>query len=90
MKLGSNLASLTLKPFFLSHLGRRRASLVPGWPGSHSVTWANYMASPLGCLGGSVVKNPPVSSGDVDLIPELGSSEEEVKTHSNILVCEIP
>ena len=30
------------------------------------MTWANYIASPLGCLGVSVVKNPPVSAGDVD------------------------
>ena len=39
----------------------------------------------LGFSGGSVVKNPPVSAGDVGLIP--GSRRSPEKGHSNPLQC---
>ena len=45
----------------------------------------------MGFPGGSVVKSPPASAGDVDLIRESGRSPgEEMATHSNILAREIP
>ena len=38
-----------------------------------------------------MVKNPPVSAGDLDLIPESGRSlEKEMTSHSSILAWEIP
>ena len=38
-----------------------------------------------------VVKNPPASAGDASSAPEAGKPlEEEMTTHSSILVCEIP
>ena len=41
--------------------------------------------------GGSVVKNPPASAGDADLIPgSEGSLEKEMATHSSILAWRIP
>ena len=40
--------------------------------------------------GGSVIKNPPSGAGDAGLIPGSGLLEEEVATHSNILVWKIP
>ena len=41
--------------------------------------------------GGSVVKNPPASVGDVGLIPWSGRfPEEEMATHFSILALEIP
>ena len=44
-----------------------------------------------GFPGGSVVKNPPASSGDVCLIPGLGRSpEEEMATQSSIPAWRIP
>ena len=44
----------------------------------------------MGFPGGSVVKNPPASAGDVVLNPGLGSSPGEGKaTHSSILSQEI-
>ena len=43
-----------------------------------------------GSPGGSVVKNPPASSGDRGSIPWLGRSlEKEMATHSSILAWEI-
>ena len=46
----------------------------------------------MGFLGGSVVKNLPVNTGDMSSIPGLGKDplEKEMATHSSILVCEIP
>ena len=45
----------------------------------------------MGFPGGSVVKSPPASAGDVDLIRESGRSPgEEMATHSSILAWEIP
>ena len=45
----------------------------------------------MGFPDGSVVKNPPTSSGDVGSIPGLGKSpEKEMATHSSILAWEIP
>ena len=45
----------------------------------------------FGFPGGSVVKNPPADTGDMDLIPGLGRSpEKETATHSSILAWEIP
>ena len=45
----------------------------------------------LGFSGGSVVKNPPASAGDVDLIHWSGRSlEKEMATHSSILAWDIP
>ena len=45
----------------------------------------------LGFPDGSVVKNLPASTGDMDLIPGLGRSpEKETATHSSILAWEIP
>ena len=50
-----------------------------------------YVCSFSGFPGGSVVKCPPASAGDKDLIPRLGRSlEKEVATHSSILAWEIP
>ena len=41
--------------------------------------------------GGSAVKKPTASAGDVGLIPGLGTSlEEEIATHSRILAWRIP
>ena len=41
--------------------------------------------------GGSAVKNPPASVGDVGLIPWSGRfPEEEMATHFSILALEIP
>ena len=38
-----------------------------------------------------VVKNPPAGAGDASSAPEAGNPlEEEMTTHSSILVCEIP
>ena len=40
----------------------------------------------LGFPGGSVVKNPPASAGDMGLIPGMGRSlEKEMATQSSIL-----
>jgi len=45
----------------------------------------------LGFPDGSVVKNLPANTGDMDLIPGLGRSpEKEMATHSRILAWEIP
>ena len=48
----------------------------------------------LGFLSGSVVKNLPANAGspagDVDLIPGLGRSTEEMAIHSSMLAWEIP
>ena len=45
----------------------------------------------MGFPGGSVVKNPPANSGDVDLIPGFRRSpEKEMATHSSLLAWEIP
>ena len=45
----------------------------------------------MGFPGGSVVKNLPANPGDTGLIPGLGRSlEEEMATHSSILVWRIP
>ena len=45
----------------------------------------------MGFPDGSVVKNPPTSSGDVGSIPGLGRSpEKEMATHSSTLALEIP
>ena len=45
----------------------------------------------MGFPDGSVVENPPTSSGDVGSIPGLGRSpEKEMATHSSILAWEIP
>ena len=50
-----------------------------------------YVCSFSGFPGGSVVKCPPASAGDKDLIPRLGrSAEKEVATHSSIRAWEIP
>ena len=49
------------------------------------------MSSWEGFSGGSAVKNPPASAGDIGLI--LGwedSLEEEIATHSSILAWRIP
>ena len=44
----------------------------------------------MGFPDGSVVKNPPTSSGDVGSIPGLGRfPEKEMATHSSILAWEI-
>ena len=41
--------------------------------------------------GGSVVKNPPASAGDADLIPgSEGPLEKEMATHSSILAWRVP
>ena len=40
--------------------------------------------------GGSVVKNPPASAGDVASIPGSGRSSRERTGHSGILAWEIP
>ena len=49
------------------------------------------MESFKGFLGGSVVKNPPASAGDVGSIPGSGRSpEKEMATHSSILAWEVP
>ena len=41
--------------------------------------------------GGSVVKTPPANAGDADLIPGLRRIlEEEMATHSSVLVWRIP
>ena len=41
--------------------------------------------------GDSMVNNPPANAGDSDLIPGSGRSlEEEIATHSSILVWKIP
>ena len=41
--------------------------------------------------GGSVVKNPPASAGDVGLLPGLGRPpEKEMATHSSILAWKSP
>ena len=41
--------------------------------------------------GGLVIKNPPVSAGDVGSTPGLGRYlEKEMATHSSILAWEIP
>ena len=38
-----------------------------------------------------MVKNPPATAGDVDLIPRWGRSpEKEMATHSSVLAWEIP
>jgi len=45
----------------------------------------------LGFPGGSVVKNPSASAGDVGLIPDWGRSlEKEIATHSSILAWGTP
>ena len=45
----------------------------------------------MGFPGGSVVKNPPANSGDVDLIPGFRRSPgKEMATHSSLLAWEIP
>ena len=45
----------------------------------------------FGFPGGSVVKNPPVDTGDMDLIPGLEDSlEKGMATHSGILARRIP
>ena len=50
-----------------------------------------YPSSPKGFPGGSVVKNPPASAGDVGLIPGLGRSPgAETATYSSILAWAIP
>ena len=50
-----------------------------------------YPFSPQGFPGGSVVRNPPVSAGDMGLIPGLGRSPRvEMATYSSILAWEIP
>ena len=47
-----------------------------------------YPFSPQGFPGGSVVRNPPVSAGDMGLIPGLGRSPRvEMATYSSILAC---
>ena len=44
----------------------------------------------MGFPGGSVVKNPPTSAGDVDSIPGLGRFPgQEIAAHSSILAWEI-
>ena len=44
----------------------------------------------MGFPGGSVVKNPPTSAGDVDSIPGLGRFlGQEIAAHSSILAWEI-
>ena len=49
------------------------------------------MESFKGFLGGSVVKNPPASAGDVGSIPGSGRSpEKEMASHSSILAWEVP
>ena len=50
-----------------------------------------YVCSFSGFPGGSVVKCPPASAGDKDLIPRSGRSlEKEVATLSSIPAWEIP
>ena len=50
-----------------------------------------YVCSFSGFPGGSVVKCPPASAGDKDLIPRSGRSlEKKVATLSSILAWEIP
>ena len=45
----------------------------------------------FGFPGGSVVKNPPADTGDMDLIPGLEDSlEKGMATHSGILARRIP
>ena len=45
----------------------------------------------FGFPGGSVVKNPPADTGDMDLIPGLEDSlEKGMATHSGILGWRIP
>ena len=41
-------------------------------------------------IGGSVVKNPPASAGDLCLIPGLGRSPGEMVTHSSIFAWRTP
>ena len=43
-----------------------------------------------GFPGGSVVKNPPANAGDTGSIPNPGSLEKEMATHSSIIAWEIP
>ena len=44
----------------------------------------------VGCLGGSVVKNPPANAGDKDLIRMPGRSpKKEIPTCSTILAWKI-
>ena len=44
----------------------------------------------LGFQGGSVVRNLPANAGDMDLIPGLGRSPEEMATYSSVLAWIIP
>ena len=49
------------------------------------------MESFKGFLGGSLVKNPPASAGDVGSIAGSGRSpEKEMATHASILAWEFP
>ena len=53
--------------------------------------WGKVFVDGMGFPGGSVVKNPPANSGDVDLIPWFRRSlEKEMATHSSLLAWEIP
>ena len=50
-------------------------------------------AKQMGVLGGSVVKNLPPKSGDVDVIRSLGREdplEKEMATHSSVHAWRIP
>ena len=50
-----------------------------------------YLVMCFGFPGGSVVKNPPADTGDMDLIPGLEDSlEKGMATHSGILARRIP
>ena len=57
------------------------------WCGDVGCAWGD---TGLLCPGGWVVKNPPASAGDADLILGLqSSSEKEMATHSDILAWRI-
>ena len=45
----------------------------------------------VGLPGGSLVKNPPASTGNTSLIPDQEDSlEEDTATHSSLLAWQIP
>ena len=41
---------------------------------SHSSLQLHLVSCPVGCPGGSVVKNPPANAGDMGLIPGSGKT----------------
>ena len=66
-------------------------SLLSSWVFHSDQQFATKCFLQMDFPGGSVVKTPPANAGDADSIPGLRRTlEEEMATHSSILVWRIP